>query len=206
MFSVVNHVLHKDGKPVPQKPSPNHGGAMKPEILVLHYTASSSAAGAIATLTDGHSINRVSAHLVLDKDGSVTQLLPLNVVGWHVGKSAWEGKPGCNNFAIGIEQVNAGVLNHMADGSLRTQLGKRVVPASEALHAQHRITHGWAYWEDYPDAQVQAAIAIGQALHAAYHFKDVVGHEDVATPPGRKIDPGPAYPLDLVRSRVLGRQ
>jgi N-acetylmuramoyl-L-alanine amidase len=206
MFSVVNHVLQKDGKPVPQKPSPNHGGVMKPELLVLHYTASSAAAGAIATLTNGHASNRVSAHLVLDKDGSVTQLLPLNVVGWHVGKSAWEGKPGCNNFSIGIEQVNAGVLNHMADGSFRTQIGKRVIPASDVLHAQHRITHGWAYWEDYPDAQVQAAIAIGQALHGAYGFKDVVGHEDVATPSGRKTDPGPAYPLDLVRSRILGRQ
>jgi N-acetylmuramoyl-L-alanine amidase len=206
MFSVVNHVLHKDGKPVPQKPSSNHGGVMKPELLVLHYTATSAAPSAIAALTDGHSSNRVLAHLVLDKDGSVTQLLPFNVIGWHVGKSAWEGKSNCNDFAIGIEQVNAGVLNHMADGSFRTQLGKHVVPASGALHAQHRITHGWAYWEDYPDAQVQTAIAIGRALHAAYRFQDVVGHEDVATPPGRKTDPGPAYPLDLVRSRILGRQ
>jgi putative chitinase len=28
----------------------------------------------------------------------------------------------------------------------------------------------------------------------------------VATPPGRKTDSGPAYPLDLVLSRILGRQ
>jgi N-acetylmuramoyl-L-alanine amidase len=205
-YSVVNHVLHKDGKPVAQKPSPNHGGVMQPKILVLHYTAIDSASSAIATLTDGDASNRVSVHLVLDKDGAATQLLPLNVVGWHVGKSAYHGQNGCNNFAIGIEQVNAGVLNKMADGTFRTQLGKHPVPASEVLHAQHRITHGWAYWADYPDEQVQAAIEIGAALHAAYKLTDVVGHEDVATPPGRKVDPGPAYPLDTVRTRILGRE
>jgi N-acetylmuramoyl-L-alanine amidase len=205
-FAVIDHVLHKDGKPVVQKPSPNHGGVMTPEILVLHYTATDTAPGAIATLTDGRSANRVSAHLVLDKDGAVTQLLPLNVVGWHVGVSAWNKHAGCNAFSIGIEQVNAGVLNKMADGSFQTQIGKHKIAAADVIHAQHRITHGWAYWADYPDIQVQTAIAIGQALHAAYRFKDVVGHEDVATPRGRKIDPGPAYSLDLVRTRILGRQ
>jgi N-acetylmuramoyl-L-alanine amidase len=204
-YSVINHILHKDGKPVPQKPSPNHGGVMHPEILVLHYTATTTASSAIATLTNSHSTNRVSVHLVLDEDGSVTQLLPLNVVGWHVGQSEWRGKKGCNQFSIGIEQVNAGVLQRRADGTYHTQIGDHIIAPAQVVHAQHRITHGWADWDAYPNAQVQAAIEIGQALHQAYKFLDIVGHEDVATPPGRKTDPGPAYPLDTVRTRILGR-
>jgi N-acetylmuramoyl-L-alanine amidase len=205
MYSVVNHLLYKDGHAVPQKPSPNHGGVMHPDILVLHYTATTTAASAIGTLTNAKSSNRVSVHLVLDEDGSVTQLLPFNVVGWHVGQSAYHGKAGCNNFSIGIEQVNAGVLQRRADGTFHTQIGDHVIPPAQVVHAQHRITHGWADWDAYPTAQVQAAIAIGQALHAAYKFHDVVGHEDVALPVGRKTDPGPAYPLDLVRTQILGR-
>jgi len=205
-FKVINHILYADDKPVAQKPSPNHGGEMTPEILVLHYTATDTAASAINILTDSKASNRVSVHLVLDRDGTVTQLLPLNVVGWHVGKSAWDGKVGCNSFSIGIEQINAGVLNKTANGEYLTQIGKHVIPPNDVIYAQHHITKGWAYWHDYTTVQIETAIAIGQAIDEAYHLKDVVGHEDVATPPGRKVDPGPAYPLDSVRTQILGRK
>ena len=36
-----------------------------------------------------------------------------------------------------------------------------------------------------------------------YGLPDALGHEYIA--PGRKVDPGPAFPLAAVRSRVLGR-
>ena len=36
-----------------------------------------------------------------------------------------------------------------------------------------------------------------------YKLEDVVGHEDIA--PLRKSDPGPAFPMDSFRSRLLGR-
>jgi len=205
-YFVVNHILHKDGKPVAQKPSPNRGGVMTPRLLVLHYTATFDAKSAIATLTDGRAQNRVSAHLVLDRDGAVTQLLPLNVVGWHVGVSAYRGRGGCNNFSVGIEQVNAGVLNKGADGNFYTQIGKHEIAASEVIHAQDLVTGGWGYWQDYTDAQIAAAAEIGAAIAKAYPtIKDVVSHEQVALPKGRKTDTGPAYPLVSVRSRILGR-
>ena len=37
-----------------------------------------------------------------------------------------------------------------------------------------------------------------------YGLRDVVGHDDIA--PGRKQDPGPAFPMASVRARVVGRQ
>ena len=36
-----------------------------------------------------------------------------------------------------------------------------------------------------------------------YGLRDVLGHDDVS--PGRKSDPGPAFPMESFRARVLGR-
>jgi N-acetylmuramoyl-L-alanine amidase len=203
---VKKNVLYRDGKPVAQRPSPNHGGIMKrPSILLMHYTATTTASSAINALTDADTDNRVSVHLVLDRDGTVTQLLPFNRVGWHAGKSSWEDESGVNNFSIGIEQVNAGPLLKRADGTLETQLGSHIVPPEDAVWGKHRITGLEAFWQKYPPVQVAAAILIGQAIHKAYpSITEVLGHEDVA--PRRKTDPGPAYPLISVASQILGRK
>lgn len=46
---------------------------------------------------------RVSAHLLIRRDGSVTQYVPFHLRAWHAGASAFEGRAGCNDFSIGIE-------------------------------------------------------------------------------------------------------
>ena len=56
---------------------------------------------------------------------------------------------------------------------------------------------------EYPQAQIDAAVRVASALHTAYHFTDILGHEDVS--PGRKVDPGPLFPMNSFRSIVLGR-
>jgi N-acetylmuramoyl-L-alanine amidase len=40
-------------------------------------------------------------------------------------------------------------------------------------------------------------------LVKTYGLRDIVGHDDIA--PGRKNDPGPAFPLANIRARVFGR-
>lgn len=46
---------------------------------------------------------RVSAHLLIDRLGNVTQFVPLCKKAWHAGDSAFEGKPNCNDYSVGIE-------------------------------------------------------------------------------------------------------
>jgi AmpD protein len=46
---------------------------------------------------------RVSAHLLLRRDGSLLQYVPLTRRAWHAGVSCWYGHERCNDFAIGIE-------------------------------------------------------------------------------------------------------
>lgn len=46
---------------------------------------------------------RVSAHLLIRRDGAVTQYVPFDLSAWHAGVSSFAGRAGCNDFSIGIE-------------------------------------------------------------------------------------------------------
>jgi AmpD protein len=46
---------------------------------------------------------RVSAHLLVGRDGGVVQFVSLNDRAWHAGRSAWQGREACNDYSIGIE-------------------------------------------------------------------------------------------------------
>lgn len=46
---------------------------------------------------------RVSAHLLVRRDGSLVQFVPFNRRAWHAGVSCYQGRTSCNDFSIGIE-------------------------------------------------------------------------------------------------------
>ena len=46
---------------------------------------------------------RVSAHLLVRRDGELVQYVPLERRAWHAGVSRFQGRKGCNDFSIGIE-------------------------------------------------------------------------------------------------------
>jgi len=46
---------------------------------------------------------RVSAHLLIRRDGAVEQFVSFNDRSWHAGKSSWQGREACNDYSIGIE-------------------------------------------------------------------------------------------------------
>ena len=48
---------------------------------------------------------RVSAHFVVDRQGSITQFVPIGKRAWHAGKSEWQGRSNCNDYSIGIEII-----------------------------------------------------------------------------------------------------
>ncbi|NOS87409.1 MAG: 1,6-anhydro-N-acetylmuramyl-L-alanine amidase AmpD [Methylococcaceae bacterium] len=46
---------------------------------------------------------RVSAHVLIKRDGTLVQYVPFHKRAWHAGKSNYKGRERCNDFAIGIE-------------------------------------------------------------------------------------------------------
>jgi len=45
----------------------------------------------------------VSSHIVIQRNGSITQYVPFNKRAWHAGISKYKGHQKCNDFSIGIE-------------------------------------------------------------------------------------------------------
>lgn len=92
-----------------ERASPNHGP--RPErtpvdMLVLHYTGMKSAAEAIERLCDPRA--QVSAHYVVEENGTVWRLVEESRRAWHAGVSCWRGQRDVNSRSIGIEIVNPG--------------------------------------------------------------------------------------------------
>lgn len=198
-YTVSNHKLQGSGVDFVQ--SPNTGGKMGaglPDTIIIHYTAGPSASSAIRTFKDDDA--NVSAHIVLDFDGKITQMVDFDTVAWHAGKSQLGSRSGFNKYSIGIEIVNAGLLEKDSDG-YESWWGKNY-PESEVLKAVHRNGGGAKYWHKFTDAQIEATTQLCIALKEAYGIKYIYGHEEIS--PGRKVDPGPAFPLDTMRGEVFG--
>lgn len=95
--------------PTVERPSPNHNdrpAGVAPSILLLHYTGMTSAAAALDRLTDPAA--EVSAHYLVDEDGTVYRLVAEDRRAWHAGRAFWAGETDINGHSIGIELVNPG--------------------------------------------------------------------------------------------------
>jgi len=92
-----------------ERPSPNFDrrplGAPI-DILLLHYTGMQSAEAALARLCDPAA--RVSAHYLIDEDGTCWRLVDEAMRAWHAGVGSWGDCRDINAQSIGIELVNPG--------------------------------------------------------------------------------------------------
>lgn len=184
------------------QPSPNHGAAFKapgPDTLVIHFTAGASLDSSVRSLSDPAS--KASAHVVVGRDGKIVQLVPFDTVAWHAGVSSFQGRTGFNRFSIGIEIDNAGRLTQTASGDFVTWFMKPIA-GTDAVQAVHRNESIATWWHAYTETQIDKIFELCALLVRTYAIKLIVGHEEIT--PGRKTDPGPAFPLDRLRDRLLG--
>jgi N-acetylmuramoyl-L-alanine amidase len=200
-MKIENHLVSGDN--VALKPSPNKSGKFDrnlPDTIIIHFTAGPSAQSAINTLTNP--AYKVSAHLVIDFDGSITQLVPFDEIAWHAGVSSWENRTGLNKYSIGIEIVNPGNLTKAGD-EYQAWFGKKYT-ADKVIKAVHRNENKPRYWHIYTPEQIDAVLQLCRLLTDTYDIKYILGHEEIA--PLRKLDPGPAFPLNRLRDKILNNR
>ncbi|KRR21722.1 N-acetylmuramoyl-L-alanine amidase [Bradyrhizobium retamae] len=192
----------QNGRQLPFVKSPNIGGKLNPVYIVIHDTASGlKEDGDVSWLTNRAS--KVSAHVVVSREGKITQLVPFNVVAWHAGQSSWKGKKFLNAFAVGIEIDNPGKMEKVAEGVYRNSIVTIDTNKNPKLKVEYAKTkaHGAGYWLAYSDEQIAAVEELCRALVDAFNIEDIVTHWMIS--PGRKIDTNPLYPLEALRKAVL---
>lgn len=201
-MKIINHRLHQDDDtPIPFVATPNFDNKkLRAKYLVMHYTAGITAQAAVEWLCNPVAL--ASAHLVIGRDGSITQLADFDKVTWHAGESQWEGLVDMNRHSIGIELDNAGRLVHEGSRWLIWSK-KKEYSGDEVLEAPHKNNNKIAGWHTYTAEQLEVALEVALLLVREYKLLDVIGHDDIS--PFRKWDPGPAFPMESFRSRIIGR-
>ncbi|HKZ45067.1 MAG TPA: polysaccharide deacetylase family protein [Anaerolineales bacterium] len=177
--------------PVKLVPSCNYRSENTPRAIILHSTRG-PLTGAITTFQKK---GNTSAHYIIDRDGTVIQVLPESLGAYHV--SCYGSRANCvascpicddanGNFvepatqSIGIELVNGGTVNDpdTFDGPVYEDYG---------------MAFGYRYWDDYPEAQIQSLILLVNDIRNRWNIPldMVMGHYRINT----NTDPGPALNL-----------
>jgi len=118
-------------------PSPNFNERKLPvSMIVLHYTGMTDAAAAIERLCDP--VAEVSAHYLVDEDGTIHRLVAEDKRAWHAGKSRWRGIEDVNSASIGIEIVNPG--HELGYRPFAEEQIDALLPLVAQIKERHRIT------------------------------------------------------------------
>ena len=92
-----------------------HSYVLKPRVIVEHVTATSTFSSAYNTFAadvpdvELHSLPGTCAHFIVDRDGTIYQLVPLNIMCRHT--------VGLNYVAIGIEHVGLSDAQVLGDAA-----------------------------------------------------------------------------------------
>jgi N-acetylmuramoyl-L-alanine amidase len=198
LYCPGNSVIHRYG-------CPNSGGYHEtPTVLVLHYTAGRSFEKTSELFMNPES--DCSAHILIGKGGEVAQFASFSERSWSCGQSEYNGRKSVNAFSINIEFDNFGKL---VVSGLESQAYcypwfddnyQEKVPSNNVFH--QRGLHGKSFWEGYTDIQIQTGLLVVKAILDSYpSIKAIVGHEHVS--PGRKVDPGPAFPMERFQALLV---
>jgi N-acetylmuramoyl-L-alanine amidase len=177
--------------------NPNSRGSFasgRPVGIICHYTAGGHAAERLA----GRGGSNVSAHFTIDRNGDVYQCGDLDQRLWHAGVSHIKGMTGLNDWFIGIEQANFGFWRN--EPGLPTLAKAQEVGWMKLKHKNDPSRELW--WEPYPEPLLAATERVCRWLiDEIKTIKIICGHDDVS--PGRKSDPGPAFPLARYRNILM---
>ncbi|PZA12449.1 hypothetical protein DNX69_10760 [Rhodopseudomonas palustris] len=211
---IKSHRIYRDGKAVGFQQTKNIGGPIVPKVIVLHDTAGHlHGRDSIAWLRGGPGQSpNASAHVVVGRDGAITQLAATNIKTWHAGQSLWRGREQLNGWSIGIEIVNpGGPLTSLGNGRYKgvDLIDTKADPSLVVRHSKFpprtgdgkRMEPNYGAWLEHTPQQIDAVVELCRALVAAYPtITEIVTHWMIA--PARKVDTNPLFPLDEVRRRV----
>lgn len=183
-----------------------------PMGAIVHFTAGHSERGlanAIEAIDGGR--ENGYAYWCIAKDGTIVCGHDLSEWGYHAGLSFYpELGASVSQKLLGIEICNAGKVEPIKDDPdhFLTWFGTKI-PKEEVDHvsAPRYGAEEPGYYQIYTVQQMQALVNLLCWLRknsgGLFSFDYVLGHDEVATPKGRKNDPGGALFVGMDDFRTL---
>ena len=76
------------------------------KFVIIHYTGMQSEIESISRLKNPRA--KVSCHYLINRKGTIIQMVKEKNIAWHAGKSKWKNLSNLNPCSLGIELVNKG--------------------------------------------------------------------------------------------------
>lgn len=85
---------------------------------------------------------KVSAHLLIDREGLLTQFVPFSERAWHAGESTFCERSNCNDFSIGIEMEGTD-FEPFTDSQYRSliEVTKLLLATYSKMHVDKIVGH-----------------------------------------------------------------
>jgi AmpD protein len=85
---------------------------------------------------------RASAHVVIRRDGLLTQYVPFGERAWHAGVSQYRTRSGCNDFSVGVELEGTDDIAYTdAQYAQLVELIAALIEAYPSLSPEHLVGH-----------------------------------------------------------------
>ena len=184
-ISILKHQAQLPA-PVTLVPSCNYHVENNPRAIVLHSTRG-PLTGAITTF---QAKDNTSAHYIIDRDGTVYQVLPESLGAKHLSSICIESSPICDDG-----QGNSVDQQHNPSES-NWLMGDTVNDPDDyewPVYEDYAMAFGYRYWDDYPEAQIRSLVLLVNDIRTRWDIPldMVMGHYRINT----NTDPGPALNL-----------
>lgn len=171
----------------------------EPDGAVVHYTVSGNSAKSAESVVRSLAARGLGCPVV---DGSGTIYVPEGFdwerdIAYHAGASAWKGKSSVSNRKIGFEMCGWGSdakKQKVPDDQIRIGLANN---GSKSKNGYQKFT------PEQEEFLVNVMVYLKNKYPKTFSYDGVCGHDECATPLGRKNDPGASLSMSMPAFRTL---
>lgn len=174
-----------------------------PEGLVVHFSAGHCDDMDDAINTIEYGITQGYAYWVIDPNGTIIQTHSLGEYGFHSGTSKWGDYQTCTPYFLGVEICSAGKLDDNNVSWFKKKYEASRVRVIEKDNGTMLKGHWLAYTSEQENALIQLCLWLKRNSPNVFNFDNVVGHQEIALPLGRKNDPGSTLSMTMDDLRKL---
>lgn len=161
----------------------------QPLGVTIHYSADRNIKRTFNALKTAGSDFSLGYHLVIDRDGEITQFVNFNRMVYHAGKALWNGNSP-NRTHISVCLLSWGEVKKDIHGRFFSWSGCPI-DELQVSRRPYNTSSDQSWWDAATESQENSLrLFLLWCIEKGISIENIVGHDEVALPRGRKVDPG----------------